>query len=225
VRPCPGGGALRSARGEAVMHRLGDTGRAMSQENVELVRRYYEAYVFAQDGFDRWMEYWSDEIDHRPATAGIDDPGPIHGKNAMRQHIRDWIDTFDDFWFEAVELIDAGQDTVVAVERFGGRAKLSGVETDQTSGVVLTIREGRSPVAASTRPAPTPSKPWGCRSRRSPAGGPASAPQTREGETRAHTPGTPEMRIPAFLEVPGRANRMPLKAGPPRHPIPNRAAG
>jgi ketosteroid isomerase-like protein len=61
----------------------------------------------------------------------------------MRAHIRDWIDTFDDVWFEAVELIDGGQDTVVAVERFGGRAKLSGVETDQTSGVVLTIREGK----------------------------------------------------------------------------------
>ena len=43
----------------------------------------------------------------------------------------------------AVELIDAGEETVVAVERFGGRAKLSGIETDQTSGVVLTILEGK----------------------------------------------------------------------------------
>ena len=118
-----------------------DTGRAMSQENVEVVRRYYEAY--GQDGFDPWMEYWSDEIDHRTMRDGIDDPGPIRGKSAMRAHIRDWLDTFDDFWFEAVELIDAGEDTVVAVERFGGRAKLSGVETEQTSGVVLTIREGK----------------------------------------------------------------------------------
>jgi ketosteroid isomerase-like protein len=113
----------------------------MSQENVEIVRRYYEAY--AQGGFDPWMEYWSDDLDHRAAKEGLDDPGPIRGKNAMRKHIRDWIDTFDEFWFEAVELIDAGEETVVAVERFGGRAKLSGVETDQTSGVVLTIREGK----------------------------------------------------------------------------------
>ena len=113
----------------------------MSQENVEIVRRYYEAY--AQGGFDRLMEYWSDDLDHRAARDGVDDPGPIRGKNAMRKHIGDWIDTFDEFWFEAVELIDAGEETVVAVERFGGRAKLSGVETDQTSGVVLTIREGK----------------------------------------------------------------------------------
>ena len=113
----------------------------MSQENVEIVRRYYEAY--AQDGFEPWTEYWSDDIDHRAATDGIDDTGPTLGKDAMRKHIGDWIDTFDDFWFEAVELIDAGGDTVVAVERFGGRAKLSGVETDQTGAVVLTIRAGK----------------------------------------------------------------------------------
>jgi ketosteroid isomerase-like protein len=143
VLPTLGNPAVLELEDETQVVPAGDTGRAMSQENVELVRRYYEAYAFARDGFDRWMEYWSDEIDHRAATDGIDDPGPIHGKNAMRKHIRDWIDTFDDFWFEAVELIDAGQDTVVAVERFGGRAKLSGVETDQTSGVVLTIREGK----------------------------------------------------------------------------------
>jgi hypothetical protein len=42
---------------------------------------------------------------------------------------------------EPLELIDAGEDRVVAVERYGGRAKLSGVETDQTEAVLLTIRD------------------------------------------------------------------------------------
>jgi ketosteroid isomerase-like protein len=113
----------------------------MSQENLEIVRRNYEA--FKQGGFDRWMEHWTDDLDYRPDKSGVDDPGPIHGKNAMRTHIQDWIDTFDEFWIEPVELIDAGEDTVVAIERFGGRAKRSGVETDQISGVVFTIRDGK----------------------------------------------------------------------------------
>ena len=113
----------------------------MSQENVEIVRRNYEA--FADGGFDRWMEYWSDDLDYRPAKDGVDDPGPVHGKDAMRKHIGDWIETFDEFWFGPVELIDAGEDTVVGVERYGGRAKQSGVETDQTCGIVFTIREGK----------------------------------------------------------------------------------
>ena len=72
-----------------------------------------------------------------------DDSGPIHGKDAVRAWLQDWIDTFDEFWFEPVELIDAGEDTVVAVERFGGRAKLSGIEIDQTEAVVYSIRGGK----------------------------------------------------------------------------------
>ena len=113
----------------------------MSQENVEIVRRNYDA--FASGGLDRWMTYWTDDLDYRPAKGDLDDHGPIRGKAAMRAHIQDWIDTFEGYRFEPVELIDAGEAAVVAVERFGGRAKLSGVETDQTCGVVFTLRDGK----------------------------------------------------------------------------------
>jgi ketosteroid isomerase-like protein len=113
----------------------------MSQENVELVRLAYEA--FARGGLDRYMEHFTDDVDYRAVVGAIDDIGPIHGKDAVRAWLQDWIDTFDVFWFEAIDLIDAGEDTVVVVERYGGRAKLSGVETDQTEAVVLTIRDGK----------------------------------------------------------------------------------
>jgi ketosteroid isomerase-like protein len=111
----------------------------MSQENVELVRRNYEA--FARGGLDQWLEYWSDDLDFRTVKGALDDHGPIRGKAALRASIADWIDTFEEFLFEPVELIDAGGDTVVAMERFGGRAKLSGVETEQTYAVVFVIRD------------------------------------------------------------------------------------
>ena len=42
-----------------------------------------------------------------------------------------------------MELIDAGEDKVVVIERFGGRAKISGIETEQTEAVVSTIRDGK----------------------------------------------------------------------------------
>ncbi len=103
----------------------------MSQENVEVVKVAYEA--FARGGLDRYMEHFTDDVVYRAVEGAPDDPGPIHGKDAVRAWLQDWIDMFDGFWMEPVELIDAGGDTVVAVERFGGRAKLSGVETDQIS--------------------------------------------------------------------------------------------
>jgi ketosteroid isomerase-like protein len=113
----------------------------MSRENVEVVKVAYDA--FARGGLDRFMEHFTEDVDYRAVVGAIDDIGPIHGKGALRAFLQDWIDTFDGFRMELVELIDAGADTVVAVERFGGRARLSGVETDQTIGDVFTIRNGK----------------------------------------------------------------------------------
>jgi ketosteroid isomerase-like protein len=112
----------------------------MSQENVEIVRRAYEA--FAHGGLDRFMEHFTDDVDYRAAEDAPDDIGPIHGKDAFRDWLQDWIDMFDGFEMELLKLIDAGGDKVVALERFAGRAKLSGVETDQTIGDVFTVRDG-----------------------------------------------------------------------------------
>jgi ketosteroid isomerase-like protein len=113
----------------------------MSRENVAAVDAAYQA--LARGGLDRFIEYWTDDLDHRSIEGAPDDRGPIHGKAAMRAYVQEWIDLFDDYRIEPLELIDAGEDEVVAVLRFGGRAKLSGVDTDQTMGAVFTVRDGR----------------------------------------------------------------------------------
>jgi ketosteroid isomerase-like protein len=113
----------------------------MSQENVELVKLAYEA--FDRGGLDRYMEHFTDDVDYRAVEGAPDDIGPIHGKDAVRAWLQDWIDTFDRFSMELVELIDAGENTVVIAERYGGRAKLSGVETDSLLWTVLTISDGK----------------------------------------------------------------------------------
>jgi ketosteroid isomerase-like protein len=76
-------------------------------------------------------------------VAAPDDIGPIHGRNALRAWLQDWFDMFDEFRMDLLEVIDAGEDRVVWVERFGGRAKRSGVRTDQVIGGVFTIRDGK----------------------------------------------------------------------------------
>jgi len=114
----------------------------MSEENVELVRVAYEA--FASEGLDRFMEHFTDDVEyHVLAGAGSLELGPIYGKDAVRAYFQDWIDTFDGFWQELVELIDAGGVTVFTEERYGGHAQLSGVETDQANWTVFTIRNGK----------------------------------------------------------------------------------
>ena len=113
----------------------------MSQENVEVVRVAYNA--FAREGLDRFMEHFTDDVDYHVLGADGLIHGPIHGKNGVRAWLQDWIDMFDGFWMELIELIDAGGVTVFTAERYGGRARLSGVEADSANWTVFTIRDGK----------------------------------------------------------------------------------
>jgi ketosteroid isomerase-like protein len=83
-------------------------------------------------------------VGRQSVVALVEDPvGPIHGKDALRAHVQDWIGTFDDFKSEPVDLIDAGEDTVIVVTSVSGRAKLSGVEADLTYAALYSIRDGK----------------------------------------------------------------------------------
>jgi len=113
----------------------------MSRDDIAAVEDAYRA--LATGGLDRFIEHWTDDLDHRSIEGAPDDRGPIQGRAAMRAYVQEWMDLFDDFRIEPVELIDAGDGEVVAVLRFGGGAKLSGVETDQTMGAVFEIRDGQ----------------------------------------------------------------------------------
>ena len=113
----------------------------MSQ-NVE--RAHEMVAVFNRGDLDAFLdEYWTDDIDYRAVEGAPDDHGPIRGKDALRAYVQDWLDTFDDFRQEPVEVIDVGEDEVVAVIRISGRAKLSGVETDLSYAALYKLRDGK----------------------------------------------------------------------------------
>ena len=113
----------------------------MSRENVELVRRAFQA--FAERGFDAMAEFWDPDIDWRAAEGAIDDVGEMHGQVAVRRYMEDWIDTFDDYSVVVEELRDVGDDRVLSIQRVKGRAKLSGAETVLRYAVVSTVRDGK----------------------------------------------------------------------------------
>jgi ketosteroid isomerase-like protein len=113
----------------------------MSQENVEIVETALDA--MAQEGLDVFSEYWADDVEWRAVEGALDDRGPLHGKEACRAYVQDWLHTFDELTVEPKELIDAGADQVVGVLRLTGRAKLSGIETQLTYAVVYGVRAGK----------------------------------------------------------------------------------
>jgi ketosteroid isomerase-like protein len=65
------------------------------------------------------------------------------GAAAVLRYLQDWVDMFDDITTVPVELMDVGDDRVIAVQHLTGRAKLSGVQTEVRFAVVYTLREGK----------------------------------------------------------------------------------
>jgi ketosteroid isomerase-like protein len=112
----------------------------MSQENVEILRKAAES--FADRGLDSYFEFLHPDAHWRAMEGAIDDTGELSGREAIRRYVQDWIDTFDDFSIEPVELLDLGGDRVLSVQRLTGRAKLSGLETELRYAVVYTVRDG-----------------------------------------------------------------------------------
>jgi ketosteroid isomerase-like protein len=111
----------------------------MSQEAVDVVLASFEAW---QQGLDAYLATVDPEVDWRAIEGALDDVGPIIGVDALRAYVQDWLDHFDNFEIELEEMIDAG-DQVVVAQRVSGTAKGSGVPTELRYAVVYTIKNGR----------------------------------------------------------------------------------
>jgi ketosteroid isomerase-like protein len=111
----------------------------MSQENVEVVRQALRAM---DQGLDRVAEFWDPDIDWRAIEGAPDDIGVFKGRASLRHYYEQWYETFDELRGEPKELIDAGNDRVVAVMSVTGRMKGSEAEVEMRLGVVYTVRNG-----------------------------------------------------------------------------------
>jgi ketosteroid isomerase-like protein len=109
--------------------------RAMSQENVEIVRR-----IFA-----RWAKgdfRSTDHFDPAVETHWVSpDETVTYGLEALGASWAEWLEPWDHLTMEAEELFDAG-DRVVANGVIRARGHASGVETEWSTAMVLTLRDG-----------------------------------------------------------------------------------
>ena len=111
----------------------------MSQQNVEVVRRFFEAF---DPDVDRAIEFWHPDLDYRAVEGALDDVGVFYGHEALRHYWEQWDETFDEFRAEAEQLIDAG-DQVVAALRISGRMKGSQAVVDMPLWMNFTVRDGK----------------------------------------------------------------------------------
>ncbi len=111
----------------------------MSQQNLELVERLYEAW--SSGDLERTTSAFAEDVEWH-GHPRLPEPGPY----GSRKEVRIWMEQFREAWGELsadpVELIDAG-DSVVTLVRMSGRGRGSGVEVRGGVDVdVMTIRHG-----------------------------------------------------------------------------------
>jgi ketosteroid isomerase-like protein len=111
----------------------------MSQENVELVRRAFEA--FANGGADALVEYATPDCVFYPDPAWIEED-QYRGRDGFIAFNRTQSATFGDFTVEIHEIRSVG-DRVLVLAELIGRAKSSGVPIRQQAAHVLSdFRDG-----------------------------------------------------------------------------------
>jgi ketosteroid isomerase-like protein len=115
----------------------------VSAENVEIVRRVFEATarrdaetVFAL--YDPAVE-WDTS---RAELGRLIEGGVFHGHEGVRRFLRKYNEAWEQMEYEIEELIDVG-DQVVSVVNNRGRGRASGVEVELQMPGVWTIRDGR----------------------------------------------------------------------------------
>ena len=105
----------------------------MSQENVELVRRIYDAW----DREESARDFIADDIEYVNPSYAVE-PGTRRG----RQSFRVVLDTYSDFEARVERLIDTGGDEVVVLARYTGSGRVSGVPVEGEHGYVWTVQDG-----------------------------------------------------------------------------------
>ena len=115
----------------------------MSEENVNIVRRGYEA--FNRGDVDTVMGIMDPNIEwQEPDVEGLPDRGTHHGSEAVASNVfASVVESWDGFQASPEEFLDAG-DRVVVLGRFQGTGKATGQTLEAPYAHVWTLREGKA---------------------------------------------------------------------------------
>jgi ketosteroid isomerase-like protein len=118
----------------------------MSQENVEIVRQFLAAYIEVDEGLadpQRLTEFYApDGIFDLEAYSGWLGQPKFRGVDEFFEFRAAWIAPYDDWSYEAKEILGAGANRVVVTFHQRGRPRDSDSWVEMDYGIVYTVEGG-----------------------------------------------------------------------------------
>jgi ketosteroid isomerase-like protein len=111
----------------------------MSRENVELVRQAIE--VANRRDIDLLDDFATADYEWH-SSPDLPGGGVHRGREAVKAHLREYLDTWETYTLEDERVIDAGEQ-VVQLCRLHATGKGSGVPLDTPIAYVHTLRDGK----------------------------------------------------------------------------------
>lgn len=105
----------------------------MSEENVALVRRIYDAWDREQSARD----FIAADLEYVNPSYAVE-PGTRRGRKSL-SIVRQ---TYEDFEVQVERFVDVGPDTVVVLAHYSGSGRGSGVPVSGEHGYVWTVDDG-----------------------------------------------------------------------------------
>ena len=109
----------------------------MSQENVEIARRFYDQLFGTGEPLWGVLEAEIEVHDH-----DVPDAGPYFGPTGVTSWVNNWGQAFEGTEIDLERLVDAG-DRVVSLFRMRATGRRSGVSIERKDAIVSTFRDGK----------------------------------------------------------------------------------
>jgi ketosteroid isomerase-like protein len=112
----------------------------MSAENIEMVRRGYQHVIETGDLLEEIAH--PDFVWDMSTFGNWPERQTYDGIEGAREFIADWTSAWEDWRLEVKEILDAGDDEVVAIVHQSGRSKTTGLPVDMDFAQLWTFSEG-----------------------------------------------------------------------------------
>jgi ketosteroid isomerase-like protein len=113
----------------------------MSQENVELVARFYEPATSKAEllsAMPRTMGFCHPQVEWTSREDGL----TYRGREGVREALEGWLESFEEYRYEVERIIDCGGDDVLVVGLEVGKGAMSGADVRSVNHELLTVRDG-----------------------------------------------------------------------------------